>query len=65
MLRPQPEAEITACLTSRCFHSEFQIVLFQQVRPGHPQSRDIHGQKSGKTTSVQIGGITLAEPAGM
>lgn len=34
-------------------HSEFQIVLVQQVRPRHPESRNSHGQKSGRSRSVR------------
>lgn len=30
-------------------HSEFQVILVQQVRPRHPESRNSHRQESGKS----------------
>lgn len=36
--------------------SEFQIVLVQQVRPRHPESRDSHGQKSGRSVGSIVRG---------
>lgn len=36
--------------------SEFQIVLVQQVRPRHPESRDSHGQKSGRSVGSVVRG---------
>ncbi|CAF97277.1 unnamed protein product [Tetraodon nigroviridis] len=36
-------------------HSEFQIVLVQQVRPRHPESRNSHGQKSGEQVEAGPG----------
>lgn len=37
-------------------HSEFQIILVQQVRPRHPESRNSHGQKSGRSVGSVVHG---------
>lgn len=47
--------EHLSCLSTSCLScSEFQIVLVQQIWPRHPQSRNSHSQKSGKSLSFLV-----------